>query len=151
MGPDDIIIIICVAFILAVIFFPRKKEGLTFTLYFDSITIKSNKMKATLTVLQLILGALTPVNKKGEPAPIEPGTVQFSSENPEIADVVEDPENETKFKILGKAEGTTKINFSADADRGEGVVTITGSIDVEVLPAQATGFKVELGEPVEQE
>lgn len=128
----------------------KTNEDLIFTLYIDSITIKSKFMQAELTTVQKINGQVTPKNKLGQPAPVETGTVSFASDNPDIADVVEDPNDETKFTIVGKGEGTTKIKFQADADRGEGVTTITGEIDVTVLPAAASGFGVELSPAEDQ-
>lgn len=104
-------------------------------------------MAVTLKKRQFVEGQVTPTDKDGDPAAVEPGTVSFTSSDESIATVEEDPNDETKFKIIGKKAGVAQVDFSADADRGEGVKTITGFVAVEVLPADATGFGVTFGEP----
>lgn len=116
----------------------------------DFITFKSQNMAVVLSDTQFIEGQVSTVNKKGKPAPIETGTIEYSSSNESVFTVTEDPEDETKFKVTAVGAGTAQLNYSADADLGEGVVTITGFTDFEVTPAQATGFNVNFGEPQEQ-
>lgn len=108
-------------------------------------------MAVVLSDTQFIEGQVSTVNKKGKPAPIEAGSIEYSSSNESVATVTEDPNDETKFAIKAVGAGTTQINYSADADLGSGVVPISGFTDVEVTPAQATGFNVTFGEPKEQE
>lgn len=108
-------------------------------------------MAVVLSDTQFIDGQLAAVNKKGRPAPVQAGTVAYSSSNESVFTVTEDENDETKFKVVAVGAGTAQLNYSADADLGEGEVTITGFTDVEVTPAQATGFNVTFGEPQEQE
>lgn len=117
----------------------------------DFLTFKSKHMAVVLSDTQFIEGQVQTVNKKGRPAPVEAGSIEYSSSNEAVATVTEDPNDETKFAIKAVGAGTTQINYSADADLGEGVVPISGFTDVEVTPAQATGFNVTFGEPQEQE
>lgn len=78
--------------------------------------------------------------------PVQTGTIEWSSSNPEVLEVLENPENEKRFscRIL---EGLTQIETaqviaSGDADLGEGVVTITAPVlTVECKPLQATAFR----------
>lgn len=107
-------------------------------------------MAVTLTEVQEVTGQVTPTNKKGNPAPVEAGSVSYSSSDESIAVVEEDPNDETKFKIVAKGVGVAQVDVSADADLGEGVITVTGFVAVEVLPAGATGFGITLGTPTDQ-
>lgn len=133
--------------------FPKNKvdlSGIYVTFEIQSFKFKSKFMAATLTDTEKLPGTLQTVNKKGQPTPVEDGTVDYSSSNEAVFTVTEDPNDETKFTVVGVGAGTAQLNYSADADRGEGVVTITGFTDITVTPAQATGFNVTFGTPEEQ-
>lgn len=96
---------------------------------------------------------LAPQDSNGNPATVEPGSVQVVSANQGLCTVVRDPNNELLFEVLGNntgVVGTTQVDISADADLGQGVVTITGFIGVEITPKQAVGFGFNIGEPIEQ-
>lgn len=107
-------------------------------------------MAATLNNEQLIDGELQPVTKKGKPAEVQPGTVTISSSDETVFTVQRDPENEKKFKVIAQNTGVAQLDFSADADLGDGVKTITGFAAIEVVPAEAAGFGVTFGAPQEQ-
>lgn len=147
---------IAVYFFAQLMLCQEKKEDksgiyVSFTIPNSFITLKSKFMSVVLSDTQFIEGQVQTVNKKGRPAPIQTGSIEYSSSNEAVATVTEDPNDETKFAIKAVGAGTTQINYSADADLGEGVVPISGFTDVEVTPAQATGFNVTFGEPQEQE
>lgn len=116
----------------------------------DFITFKSKHMAVIISDTQFIEGQVQTVNKKGKPAPVEAGTIAYSSSNEAVVTVTENPDDETKFTVTAVGAGTAQVNYSADADLGEGVVPISGFTDFEVTPAQATGFNVTFGEPQEQ-
>lgn len=132
----------------------RKKEkdlsGIILTLIINQIQIKGKIMAATITDTQFITGTLSTVNKKGQPAPVELGTIEYSSSNEAVFTVAEDATNENGFTVTAVGAGTAQLNYSADADLGEGLVSITGFTDITVTPAQATGFTVAFGEAQEQ-
>lgn len=107
-------------------------------------------MAVIISDTQFIEGQVQTVNKKGKPAPVEAGTIAYSSSNEAVVTVTENPDDETKFTVTAVGAGTAQVNYSADADLGEGVVPISGFTDFEVTPAQATGFNVTFGEPQEQ-
>jgi hypothetical protein len=46
--------------------------------------------------------------------------------------------------------GTTQISVTADADLGEGVAPIAGTIDIEVVGGQAVALSIVAGTPAEQ-
>lgn len=96
-------------------------------------------------------GDLQAVDRLGNPAEVQEGSVNFSSSDESIFTVEQNPENEKQVKVVAHAPGVAQLNYSADADLGEGVVTIEGFTGVEVLPAQAVGFSgLSFGEPQEQ-
>ena len=107
-------------------------------------------MAVVLSDTQFIEGQVSTVNKKGKPAPVQSGTIEYSSSNEAVVTVTESPDDETKFTVTAVGAGTAQVNYSADADLGDGVVPISGFTDFEVTPAQATGFNVTFGEPQEQ-
>lgn len=129
----------------------KQKPKLIITFFFNSIKIKGEIMAVVLSDTQFVDGQLTPVNKKGKPAPVETGTVEYSSSNEAVFTVEEDASDETKFKVVAVGAGTAQLNYSADADLGQGVVPISGFTDIEVTAAQAVTFNVKFEEPKEQE
>lgn len=128
-----------------------KRQPLFITLFFDNLKIKSNIMAVSMTDTQFVTGQITPTNKKGNPAPVEAGSVKITSSNESVAVVTQDVADQTKFTVTGVAPGVAQIDVSADADLGEGITNITGFLAVEILPAQATGFGITTGTPQEQE
>lgn len=107
-------------------------------------------MAVTLTTTQQVTGTLAPVDKKGNPAPVDEGSVEITSSDDSVFTVERDENDEKKFKLVAKGPGTAQLDYSADADMGDGVVEISGFTAVEVLPAQAVGFGIQFGEPEEQ-
>lgn len=129
----------------------RRPRRLDLLLYFDNLKIEGQIMALTMTATQKATGELKPIDKKGNPAPVDEGSVNVSSSDEEIFVVERDPEDEKKFTIVAKSNGVAQLNYSADADMGDGVVPIEGFTAVEILPAQAIGFGIAFSEPVEQD
>lgn len=89
---------------------------------------------------------VAPVNRKGQPAKVQEGTVEYSSPDPSVV-VEEDPTDETKFKVTTSADEITEsrtvdIPVSADADLGDGIKTITSILTVVLEPDGAVGFGI---------
>lgn len=108
-------------------------------------------MALTLTTTQFVEGTLQPVDAKGNPAPVEAGSVLFTSSDESIFTVEKGEENELQLTITAVGIGTAQLNYSADADLGEGVTTISGFTAIEVVAAEAVGFGISFGEPQEQQ
>lgn len=104
-------------------------------------------MSVTLTTAQFVEGFLTPVDSEGQAALVEPGSVMFLSSDETIFSVEKNPDNELAFKITANAAGVAQLDFSADADLGDGVKTISGFAAIEVIPSEAVGFGIVFGEP----
>lgn len=128
----------------------KKKGGLLLSLLIDQIKIKGKIMAVSITTTQQVSGTLQPVDSKGKPASVEAGTVHFSSSDQSVFTVEQDPTNELSVKIVAVGPGTAQLDYSADADLGEGVKTIEGFTAIEVLPASAVGFGLTFGTPEEQ-
>lgn len=146
--------IITVLVVIAIIFNGRKKKcdnagRLELLLFFNNINIQGGIIMAKLTLTQFLEGILKPVDRLGNPASVEPGTVQFSSSDEQVFVVEQDPTHETKLKVTAKGVGVAQLNYQADADLGEGVKTISGFTAIEVQPAEAAGFGVEFSDAQE--
>jgi len=131
----------------------RKGQGyrLRVSFFLNQIKIEGENMALTMTSTQQATGQVQPVDIKGNPAQVEAGSVDFAIEDPSIAEVIEDPDDETKFTVraLGPV-GVTRLNITADADLGEGVKHIETFAAIEITPAGAVGFGVTFAAPTEQ-
>lgn len=94
----------------------------------------------------------SPVDKKGQPAPVQAGSIVFTSSDVTVATATADATNPYKCLIVAVGNGTCNVNISADADLGDGVNTIHGvQLDVTVTGGMAVGFGDPTVEtPVEQ-
>lgn len=128
----------------------KNKPYLLLSLLIDQIKIKGKIMAASITTTQQVTGTLQPVDAKGKPASVEVGTVRFSSSDQSVFTVEQDPTNELSVKVVAVGPGTAQLDYSADADLGEGIKTIEGFTAIEVLPASAVGFGLAFGAPEEQ-
>lgn len=86
-----------------------------------------------------------PVDKYGNPASVQDGSVKFTSDDESIATVESNPDGGAySCTITTKTKtGATAIRISADADLDESPEAdkeITGQLAVEVVAGQATGF-----------
>lgn len=107
----------------------------------------------SMSYSQKVSVQISPVDSLGNPATVEPGSVNVVSSDESVAMINRDTENELNFEIIGNNAGrvgVAQINISADADLGEGIVTIEGFIGVEITPKQAVGLGLVVGEPIEQ-
>ena len=130
---------------------PRKAK-LLLSFVINQIKIKGEIKLVSLRSTQYVeSGELQAVDRLGNPAEVEAGSVNFSSSDEGVFRAEQDPDNEKLVKVVAVGPGVAQLDYSADADLGEGVVTITGFTGVEVTPAQAVGFSgLSFGEPQEQ-
>lgn len=129
---------------------PKSRPKLLLNLNLENFKIKGEIMALSLTSTQFATGTLQPVDSKGRPAKVEAGSVVFTSSDESVFVVTQDPTNELGLTITAVGEGTAQLDYSADADLGEGVVTISGFTAIEVLPALAVGFGISFSAPQEQ-
>lgn len=103
-----------------------------------------------LTETQQVTGTVQPVTRKGSPAQVQTGTSVFNTSDAAVVELVPDPSNELSVTVKAKAPGAAQVQWSADADMGDGVVTITAVADITVVPGQAVGGTIAFGPVTEQ-
>jgi hypothetical protein len=130
----------------------KKEPG---KILFTIFTNQKNQIKGEIKMVSIKVTQeqdlqISPADRRGNPAPVENGSVFFSSSDESIFTVHQNPDDGTKAVIKATGVGVAQLNVTADADLGEGVETIEGFTGVEILPAQAVGFGFIAGEIREQ-
>lgn len=97
-----------------------------------------------------------PVDKKGFPAQVQEGSVSFAigDDSATVEQDANNPLKATVFAVHPASDPTvaTVITVTADADLGDGVVSITGTEPLLVVAGQAVGFgPANVGTPEENE
>lgn len=92
--------------------------------------------------------AIKPVNKKGNPAPLD-GVPQWSSSDPNVIAVTPAADGLSCVASAG-ATGTATVSVTADADLGAGVTPLAGTVDFDVKPGPAVSLGITTGTPEEQ-
>ncbi len=116
----------------------------------DKFTIIKGEIESMIiTDTQQVDLAIKPVDKKGKPGQVD-GVPTWASSNPAVAAV--EPAQDGLSAVVKTADelGTTQISVTADADLGEGVTPIAGTIDIEVVGGQAVSLGIIAGTPQEQ-
>ena len=103
-----------------------------------------------LTDSQFVTGVVTPINKKGNPAPVQAGSVVFSSSDPAVLTAVADAANELSVTVTSVAPGAARLSCTFDADLGDGVQTVELFEDFSVVGGPAIGGTLVFGPPAEQ-
>lgn len=115
---------------------------------------------ANLTTRQHVTFTLNPLRDDGTPGQLQAGSVSVASSDETVVMVSLDPANELAGDVVAVAESAvgpdgspmpSRFVVQADADMGQGVVTITGtSEDIFVTVDardQATSFTITMGVP----
>lgn len=98
----------------------------------------------SISTEQKVLVTLTPKTAAGNPAAVDgPATFNVLSGNCTIEPV----SDLSAYIVSGDIAGPSVVEVSADADLGEGVVTISDTVNVEVTSPQATSLGLTLGTP----
>jgi hypothetical protein len=85
---------------------------------------------------------------KGAVVPLQ--SVTWESSDAAVLTVTVDGTDPMKANASAVTAGTALITCTADADPGDGVVNIVGTLDVVVGPGQATVVEISAGTPVAQ-
>jgi hypothetical protein len=93
--------------------------------------------------------AVSAVDRKGNAARVD--AIVFSSSDVSVATVAADDLDASKALVKAVAPGTAQINVTADADLGDGVAPLSGTLDIVVVAGQAVGFVINTGTPEEQQ
>lgn len=90
---------------------------------------------------------LVPLTAAGRPAAVD-GEAVFTSSDETVCTVVQTgPLSAIVTAAAGSAMGAAQIVAKVDADLGEGVREIVGSLAVEVVPAEAETVELKAGAP----
>lgn len=102
-------------------------------------------MLITITNEQKIPVTLAPLTAAGNPATVD-GAPQWSVTSGD-ATLEVSADGMSAMLISGEANVNSQITVSADADLGEGVSTITDTIDLAVVAAAASQLGLNVGTP----
>lgn len=103
-----------------------------------------------MTETQFVEGTVQPKSKKGNPAPVQTGSVRFTSSDPAVLLVEQDAANELKVKASGVAPGAARLSCTFDADLGDGVTSVEIFEDFSITGGAAVGGGFNFSAPQEQ-
>jgi uncharacterized protein YjdB len=92
--------------------------------------------------------SISAVDRRGAPAQVD--AIVFSSSDETVATVTPNPLDPSKAVVKALLPGTAQINVTADADLGDGVTPLTGTLDLTVVAGQAVALAIATGTPEEQ-
>ena len=98
---------------------------------------------------QKVTLALEITDAEGNPAFGE-GAPVWESSDPSLVEVVADPDDPTQAvasTVPGPGLGTATVTAIVDADLGEGVVPVTGTLDIDVVAGDAAIVNLVAGDP----
>ncbi len=96
---------------------------------------------------QKFTASLAPVDSKGSPAQIQPGSAVWTG--PAFLGLTPSDDG-LSCVVVANGIGTGDVTASADADLGDGVTTISGVLNVEVTPGEAVQLGIVAGDPTDQ-
>ena len=100
----------------------------------------------TLTDLQKVSCSIKPVDAMGNPAQVD-GVPEWSVSDSAMLTVVPSSDGLTAVVSTVGPIGTAQVTVTADADLGEGLVSISGVLDVTITGSQATSLSITAGTP----
>lgn len=105
-------------------------------------------MSLALSVTQKVELHVQPVDIKGNPAPVD-GEPLWDVSDPSLIDLVRSHDG---LSVLVAARGRTghvQITVRADARLGPDVREIMGTLEIDLVPAEAVALGIVAGEPTE--
>jgi len=103
-------------------------------------------MLITITNEEKVQVTLTPTTAAGNPATLDGVPTWTVTEGDATLEVAVD--GLSAFLVSGAADTNSKVEVTADADLGEGVVTLTDTIDLAVVAATASVLGATVATPV---
>jgi hypothetical protein len=127
----------------------RKKLRLVVTkIQIDQNIFEGEIMATQMTDIQQTSLTVSALDAKNNPAALD-GPVVFVSSDPTILNVQPTGPNSCAVVAVG-ALGNAQVQFSADADLGSGVVTLSGISDFTIVSSQATQLNAAVGPVIDQ-
>ncbi len=128
----------------------RRGRIVFFRAVIDRLTTITGDLKTMiLTDTQEIDLAIKPVDRKGNPAQVD-GVPVWASSDPNIASITSAADGLSCVVKAAANLGSVQISVTADADLGEGVAPIAGTLDIDVVAGQAVSLGIIAGTPREQ-
>lgn len=132
--------------------FRKRKKAVCFRWRIGPVETSPKNGEVTMSIVlkdtQRVSISVSPVDAKGNPAKVD-GAPSWAVVGPAIVTLVPSDDGLTCVATTTGDLGTTQITVSADADVGEGVQTISGLLDVEVVGGVAVSLSVAAGVPEE--
>jgi len=128
----------------------KKSLHLEFSVIENNLIIKKGVVMIGLTKTQKVTIGVQAFDSSVPPVEATVENIVFASTDESICTVVQDPVNPNQAEVIAHEDGVAQIHVTADADLGEGVLLIEGSLNVEVQSIIATGFSFTVGTPTEQ-
>lgn len=104
-------------------------------------------MAFILKATQNVELSVTIADKKGNASSVQNGVWANSGEG--VVAVTDNGNNSATVSAIG-TPGMATITYTADADLGEGVKSVVGTVDIEVVAGDAAVFNIVPGVPSEQ-
>lgn len=101
-----------------------------------------------MTATQQFTASIAPKDRKGRPAQVD-GTPSWAVSDETIIQVVP-AANGMSAIVVAQGPGTANLNVNADADLGNGVEPLIGTMEVTVTPGKATVIEITAAQPEEQ-
>lgn len=99
-----------------------------------------------LTDVQKVKLKVNPVSKAGNFSPVD-GAPKWSTSNEGMVTLNVSEDGMSCEVVATGALGTTQVSVVADADLGDGVTELTGTLDIEVKASAAVTLGLEVGTP----
>ena len=127
----------------------RGRIKFTKATFSDGTAVRADIMALIMTNSQEVDLAIQPLDKRGKPAQVD-GVPVWSSSDPAKVEVAASDDG---LSCVAKAlnNGTVQISVSADADLGDGIRALTGTLDLEIVSGEAVTLGIIAGTPREQE
>lgn len=103
-------------------------------------------MSLILTDEQKAALAIQPVTAAGNPARVD-GTPEWSSSDEAIVTIVPSFDGLSAEAVTVGPVGVAQVSVKVDADLGNGIRTLTATLDVEVIAAEAVTVGITAGTP----
>jgi hypothetical protein len=107
-------------------------------------------MSVTITATQQVSLEAEILDSRGNPAEVH--DARWETPEPETLTVTVDPDDPLKCIVAaaGPVDTAALVTFTADADLGEGVEPLIGTLDFIVTSGRATVVQLSAGMPTEQ-
>jgi len=121
-----------------------------FSFEFDNLSFRGENMSATMQAYTYATLSVQWNDKNGAPVKVD-GPTTWASSDPSTLQVTVATGNPQIANLYAPGPvGKAQIQATADADLGEGVKTVTSTIEVEVIAGEAVGGEITFSQGVSQ-